>query len=344
MSSSLSFQTPSLAGPVASAQFPSVRLRRLRSSPAMRALVRETHLHPSQFILPLFVRPGTGVRQPISSMPGCAQTSVDECVRDATAAAAAGVGGVILFGIPAEKDAEGSGAWDAHGPVAEAVRAIKAAVPGLLVITDVCMCEYTDHGHCGLLDGETVANDSTLVLLAREAVMHADAGADIIAPSDMMDGRVGAIRAALDAAGHAQVPIMSYAAKYSSAFYGPFREAAESTPAFGDRRAYQMDPANTDEALREVAQDIAEGADIIMVKPAGAYLDIIRRVKDTTRMPVAAYQVSGEFAMLHAAAERGWIDLERAMLESLTAIRRAGADIILTYFAITAARALSATR
>jgi porphobilinogen synthase len=228
--------------------------------------------------------------------------------------------------------------------VAEAVCAIKASVPGLLVITDVCMCEYTDHGHCGLLDGETVDNDSTLILLAREAVMHADAGADIIAPSDMMDGRVGAIRAALDAAGHAQVPIMSYAAKYSSAFYGPFREAAESTPAFGDRRAYQMDPANTDEALREVAQDIAEGADIIMVKPAGAYLDIIRRVKDTTRMPVAAYQVSGEFAMLHAAAERGWIDLERAMLESLTAIRRAGADIILTYFAITAARALSATR
>ena len=326
------------------ALFPTVRLRRLRQSPAMRALVRETHLHPSQFILPLFVRPGVSVRQPISSMPGCAQTSVDECVRDAAAAAAAGVGGVILFGIPAAKDAEGSGAWDAHGPVADAVRAIKAAVPALLVITDVCMCEYTDHGHCGLLDGEMVDNDSTLALLAREAVMHADAGADIIAPSDMMDGRVAAIRAALDAAGHAQVPIMSYAAKYSSAFYGPFREAAESTPAFGDRRAYQMDPANTDEALREVAQDIAEGADIIIVKPAGAYLDIIRRVKDTTRMPVAAYQVSGEFAMLHAASERGWIDLERAMLESLTAIRRAGADIILTCFAVTAARALTAAR
>ena len=310
----------------------------------MRALVRETHLQASQLILPLFVRPGTGIRQPISSMPGCAQTSVDECVKDAAAAAAAGVGGVILFGIPAEKDPTGSGAWDEHGPVAEAVRAIKAAVPGLLVITDVCMCEYTDHGHCGLLHGETVDNDSTLDLLAREAVMHAAAGADMVAPSDMMDGRVGAIRAALDEAGYQQVPIMSYAVKYSSAFYGPFREAAESTPAFGDRRAYQMDPANTDEALREAGQDLAEGADILMVKPAGAYLDIIRRVKDVTGMPVAAYQVSGEYAMLHAAAERGWIDLERAMLESLVAIRRAGADIILTYFAVTAARALAAGR
>jgi porphobilinogen synthase len=265
-------------------------------------------------------------------------------VRDAAAAAAAGVGGVILFGIPDHKDAVGSGASDAHGPVAEAVRAIKAAVPNLLVITDVCMCEYTDHGHCGVLHGDDVDNDATLELLAREAVMHADAGADVIAPSDMMDGRVGAIRAALDAAGHELIPIMSYAAKYSSAFYGPFREAAESTPAFGDRRSYQMDPANSDEALREVAQDVAEGADIIMVKPAGAYLDIIRRVKDVTQMPVAAYQVSGEYAMLHAAAERGWLDLERAMLESLVAIRRAGADIILTYFATAAARALSSTR
>ncbi len=326
------------------AAFPAVRLRRLRQSPAIRALVRETHLHPSQFILPLFVRPGAGIRHPISSMPGCAQTSVDECVRDAAAAAAAGVGGVILFGIPAEKDAVGSGAADRHGPVAEAVRAIKAALPSLLVITDVCMCEYTDHGHCGVLKGEQVDNDATIELLAREAVMHADAGADIIAPSDMMDGRVGAIRAALDAVGHAHIPIMSYAAKYSSAFYGPFREAAESTPAFGDRRAYQMDPANSDEALREVAQDIAEGADIIMVKPAGAYLDIIRRVKDVTGMPVAAYQVSGEYAMLHAASERGWLDLERAMLESLIAIRRAGADIILTYFATTAARVLNGSR
>jgi len=328
----------------ASARFPAVRLRRLRRSPAMRALVRETHLHPSQFILPLFVRPGVGIRNPVTSMPGCAQTSVDQCVVDAQAAAAAGVGGVILFGIPAQKDAVGTGAYDAHGPVAEAVRAIKAAVPGLLVVTDVCLCEYTDHGHCGLLDGADVDNDATLELLAREAVMHAEAGADIIAPSDMMDGRVGAIRAALDAAGFSHIPIMSYAAKYSSAFYGPFREAAESTPSFGDRRSYQMDPANGDEALREVAQDVAEGADIIMVKPAGAYLDIIRRVKDATGMPVAAYQVSGEYAMLHAAAERGWLDLERAMLESLVAIRRAGADIILTYFAVAAARALAAAR
>jgi len=251
---------------------------------------------------------------------------------------------VILFGIPDAKDAEGSGAWDEHGPVAEAVRAIKASVPGLLVITDVCMCEYTDHGHCGLLHEQDVDNDATLELLAREAVMHAEAGADMIAPSDMMDGRVAAIRGALDAAGFSHIPIMSYAVKYSSAFYGPFREAAESTPAFGDRRSYQMDPANSDEGLREAAQDIAEGADIIMVKPAGAYLDVIRRVKDATGMPVAAYQVSGEYAMLHAAAERGWLDLERAMLESLVAIRRAGADIILTYFAISAARALAAGR
>lgn len=332
------------AAPSAGAQFPAVRLRRLRSSPAMRALVRETHLQASQLILPLFVRPGSGIRQPISSMPGCAQTSVDECVRDAAEAAAAGVGGVILFGIPAEKDASGSGAWDPHGPVAEAVRAIKARVPNLLVITDVCMCEYTDHGHCGLLQGETVDNDATLDLLVREAVMHAEAGADMIAPSDMMDGRVGAIRAGLDAYGYSHVPIMSYAVKYASAFYGPFREAAESTPSFGDRRAYQMDPANGDEGIREAVQDVAEGADILMVKPAGAYLDVIRRVKDVTGMPVAAYQVSGEFAMLHAAAERGWIDLERAMLESLVAIRRAGADIILTYFAVTAARVLAANR
>ncbi len=338
--SSEAVAAPASAGAV----FPAVRLRRLRQSPAMRALVRETHLHPAQFILPLFVRPGVRIRNPISSMPGCAQTSVDEAVRDAAAAAAAGVGGVILFGIPAEKDAVGSGASDADGPVATAVRAIKAALPDLLVITDVCMCEYTDHGHCGVLDGEHVDNDATLDLLCREAVMHATAGADMIAPSDMMDGRVGAIRAALDAQGFSHVPIMSYAAKYASAFYGPFREAAESTPAFGDRRAYQMDPANTDEALREVRQDIAEGADIIMVKPAGAYLDIIRRVKDVTGMPVAAYQVSGEYAMLHAAAERGWLDLERAMLESLLAIRRAGADIILTYFAVTAARVLNDKR
>ncbi|MCU0625941.1 MAG: porphobilinogen synthase [Gemmatimonadaceae bacterium] len=325
-----------------------LRPRRLRATAALRALVRETRLDPAQFILPLFVRSGQGVRVPITSMPGCAQTSVDECVRDAQAAADAGVGGVILFGIPDHKDAEGSGAWDAHGPVADAVRAIKRSVPGLLVVTDVCLCEYTDHGHCGVLverRGRTdVDNDATIALLAREAVAHADAGADLIAPSDMMDHRVAAIRSALDAAGHTDVPIMSYAAKYASAFYGPFREAAESTPSFGDRRSYQMDPANGDEAIREVLLDVREGADILMVKPAGAYLDIIRRVKEATGLPVAAYQVSGEYAMLHAAAERGWIDLERAMLESLVAIRRAGADIILTYFAVSAARALSSGR
>jgi porphobilinogen synthase len=320
--------------------FPAVRLRRLRRSPAMRALVRETHLQANQLILPLFVRTGVGVRTPIASMPGCAQTSVDECVRDAQAAAAVGVGGVILFGIPSRKDAHGSGADDPNGPVAEAVRAIKAAVPSLLVITDVCLCEYTDHGHCGILDGETVDNDATLRRLASEAVTHATAGADMIAPSDMMDGRVAAIRAALDAAGHESIPIMSYAAKYASAFYGPFRDAAESTPAFGDRRSYQMDPPNAEEALREVALDVAEGADLVMVKPAGAYLDIIRRVRDSVSLPVAAYQVSGEYSMLHAAAERGWLDLDRAMMESLIAIRRAGADIILTYFAVRAATLL----
>ena len=325
-----------------------VRPRRLRATPQLRALVRETRLDPAQFILPLFVRSGTGVRVPIASMPGCAQTSVDECVHDARAAHAAGVGGVILFGIPDHKDAEGTGAWDADGPVAQAVRAIKREVPGLLVVTDVCLCEYTDHGHCGVLVERRgrvdVDNDATLALLVREALAHAEAGADMVAPSDMMDHRVGAIRAALDAAGHADVPIMSYAAKYASAFYGPFREAAESTPAFGDRRSYQMDPGNGDEALREVALDVAEGADILMVKPAGAYLDIIHRVKAATGLPVAAYQVSGEYAMLHAAAERGWLDLERAMLESLVAIRRAGADVILTYFAVAAARALAGGR
>ena len=322
--------------------FPVVRPRRLRRSEAIRRIVRETRLDPAQFIWPLFVRPGSNVRTPVGSMPGVFQTSVDECVRDAERAMAAGIGGVILFGIPAEKDATGSGAWDTHGPVAEAVRAIKAATPDLLVVTDVCMCEYTDHGHCGLLthDGH-VDNDATLELLAREAVMHAEAGADIVAPSDMMDGRVGAIRAALDAAGRHDVPIMSYAAKYASGFYGPFREAAESTPTFGDRRAYQMDPANAAEALREVRLDLAEGADILMVKPAGAYLDIIQAVKRDTGVPLAAYQVSGEYAMVKAAAERGWIDGERVMMESLLSIVRAGADLVLTYFALDAAEVLA---
>jgi porphobilinogen synthase len=320
--------------------FPSHRPRRLRRTSALRRLVRETALEPAQLILPLFVRAGTKVRQPVGSMPGTAQTSVDEMLHDASAAARVGVAGVLLFGIPERKDATGSGAWDEHGPVQEAVRALKRELPQLLVVTDVCLCEYTDHGHCGVLRDGAVDNDATLTLLAREAVSHAHAGADVVAPSDMMDGRVGAIRAALDGAGLPDTPILSYAAKYASSFYGPFREAAESTPQFGDRRAYQMDIANADEALREVWQDIEEGADMVMVKPAGPCLDIIRRVKEETRYPLAAYQVSGEYAMIRAAAERGWLDGERAMMESLIGIRRAGADAIITYFAVDAARTL----
>ena len=320
-------------------RFPDHRPRRLRRTPALRRLVRETRLDPASFVLPLFVRSGRGVRVPVGSMPGVAQTSVDELLRDAEAARAAGVGGVILFGLPDAKDATGTGAWDERGPVQEAVRALKREQPDLVVITDVCMCEYTSHGHCGVLRADgSVDNDATLTLLAREALSHAEAGADVVAPSDMMDGRVAAIRAALDGGGFGETPVLSYAAKYASAFYGPFREAAESTPSHGDRRGYQMDAGNADEALREVWLDIEEGADMIMVKPAGAYLDVVRRVKDETGYPVAAYQVSGEFAMIHAAAERGWIDRERAMMESLVAIRRAGADFILTYFATDAAR------
>ncbi|HEY0972726.1 MAG TPA: porphobilinogen synthase [Gemmatimonadales bacterium] len=320
---------------------PVVRPRRLRRTAGLRAMVRETRLDAAQFILPLFVRPGSGVRAPVSSMPGVAQTSVDEMLRDAEAAARAGVGGVLLFGIPEQKDAVGSSAWDEHGPVQEAVRALRRELPDLVVITDVCMCEYTDHGHCGLLtaDGD-VDNDATLDLLAREALSHAEAGADVVAPSDMMDGRVGHIRAALDSAGHTGTAILSYAAKYASSFYGPFREAAGSTPSFGDRRGYQMDPANVEEALREVALDVAEGADMLMVKPAGAYLDVIARVKAETGHPLAAYQVSGEYAMIRAAAERGWIDGDRAIMESLLAIRRAGADMVITYFATEAAEML----
>jgi porphobilinogen synthase len=302
--------------------------------------VRETRLDPAQLVLPVFVRSGVELRQPVASMPGVAQTSVDEMLRDASAAAEAGVGGILLFGIPDEKDDIGSGAWDDHGSVQQGIRALKREFPELVVITDVCMCEYTSHGQCGVLHGDTVDNDATLPLLARTAVSHAAAGADIVAPSDMMDGRVAAIRAALDGAGFLDTAILSYAAKYASAFYGPFRDAAESTPQVGDRRGYQMDPANSDEALREVALDIDEGADAIMVKPAGPYLDIVRRVKDATGYPVAAYQVSGEYAMLRAAAERGWIDGERTMMESLIGIRRAGADCILTYFATAAARVL----
>jgi porphobilinogen synthase len=297
-------------------------------------LVRETWLEPSQLVLPLFVRSGTGVRQPIESMPGVAQTSVDELLRDAHEAASLGVGGVLLFGIPDTKDAIGSDAWNDEAPVQQAIRALKREIPELVVITDVSLCEYTDHGHCGVIRDGDVDNDATLELLARESVSHARAGADIIAPSDMMDGRVRAIRAALDQNGFANTAILSYAAKYAGPFYGPFREAAESTPQFGDRRSYQMDAANSDEAMREVLLDIDEGADMVMVKPAGPFLDIIHRVKAETGYPVAAYQVSGEFAMIQAAAERGWIDRERAMMESLLGIRRAGADVINTYFCI----------
>jgi porphobilinogen synthase len=315
-----------------------IRPRRLRRTASLRRLVRETRVDPAQFVLPVFVRAGANLRLPVSSMPGVAQTSVDEMLRDASAAAEVGVGGVILFGIPDTKDDEGSGAWDEYGAVQQGIRALKREFPELVVIGDVCMCEYTSHGHCGVLRDGAVDNDATLPLLARAALSHAQAGADIVAPSDMMDGRVAAIRSALDAAGHSDTAILSYAAKYASAFYGPFREAAESTPKSGDRRGYQMDPANGDEALREVALDIEEGADAILVKPAGPYLDIVHRVKAATGYPVAAYQVSGEYAMVQAAAERGWLDGDRAMMESLIGIRRAGADFILTYFATTAAR------
>ena len=317
------------------------RLRRLRRSPSMRALVRETRLSPDMFVLPLFVCEGECVRREVPSMPGVCNLSVDEAVKEAAAAQADGIHSVLLFGIPDEKDNIGSHAYDPEAPVQSAIRAIKRQLPDLLVITDVCLCEYTDHGHCGIvIDGEIV-NDATVDQLVRTAISHAAAGADIVAPSDMMDGRVGAIRQALDERGFEQTAIMAYAAKYCSAFYGPFREAAASAPAFGDRRSHQMDPANAAEALREVEQDIAEGADIIMVKPAMTYLDVIARVKERFAYPTAAYHVSGEYAMLKAAARNGWIDEPRAMLETLTGIRRAGADIIITYYAREAARAIS---
>jgi porphobilinogen synthase len=316
------------------------RPRRLRRSAAMRALVRETRLSPDNFLYPLFATPGEGRRREVSSMPGVYQLSVDEIVKEAAAAKAEGVPGVLLFGLPESKDAGGSGAADPEGPVQSAVRALKREVPGLLVVTDVCLCEYTSHGHCGIVDGEEIVNDATVEELARAALTHAAAGADIVAPSDMMDGRVGRMREMLDASGFTHVAIMSYAAKYCSAFYGPFREAAESAPAFGDRRSHQMDPANVDEALREVELDLEEGADIVMVKPAITYLDVIARVKAEFGAPTAAYHVSGEYAMIKAAAKNGWIDEPRAMMETLTSIRRAGADIIITYYAREAARAL----
>ncbi len=320
--------------------FPVARLRRTRMNATLRGMVRETRLAPSQFIYPLFVCPGRGVKKEISSMPGNYQWSVDTLVEETRSVKALGISGVILFGIPEHKDAEGSSAFDDQGPVQQACRAIKREVKDLLVITDVCMCEYTSHGHCGVVEGDEVRNDPTIDLLAKMALSHARAGADIVAPSDMMDGRVGAIRTLLDKNGFQNTPILSYAVKYASGYYGPFREAAESAPAFGDRRSHQMDPANVREAIREVDQDLEEGADIVMVKPAGPYLDVIRMLRDRYPVPLAAYQVSGEFSALVAAGRMGWLDLPRVMIESLTGIHRAGADIMLTYFAKDAARAL----
>ena len=322
-------------------EFPVRRNRRLRQSEILRRQVAETRLHPATFVLPLFVVPGRGIANPIKSMPGHSQLSVDELLAVVKEAASAGVGGVILFGIPAEKDEIGSGAWDPGGPVPEAIRAIKDQVEDITVWADVCLCEYTSHGHCGVLRGEYVDNDETLPLLARASNACAEAGADVIAPSDMMDGRVAAIRQGLDEAGYPELAICSYSAKYASAYYGPFRDAAESAPAFGDRRTHQMDPPNLREALVEVSLDLAEGADMVMVKPAGPYLDVIAAVRSRVDVPVVAYQVSGEFSMIEAAAANGWIDRERVMLESLTAIARAGAGITLTYFATRAARALA---
>ena len=316
------------------------RPRRLRRSPAIRDVVRETKLSPEDLIYPLFACPGSDVRQEVPSMPGVFQLSVDQVVVEATAAATEGVRGVLLFGLPESKDSTGSAADNSTAPVQSAIRAIKKEIPELLVITDVCLCEYTSHGHCGIIDGTNIVNDATVNRLTSVAVSHAEAGADLVAPSDMMDGRIGAIRDALDTNQFDDVGIMAYAAKYCSAYYGPFRDAADSTPAFGDRRTHQMDPANVDEALREVELDLEEGADIVMVKPALHYLDVITRVKSEFRCPTAAYHVSGEYSMLKAAALNGWIDESRAMLEALTAIKRAGADILVTYYAREAARLL----
>ena len=316
------------------------RLRRLRHTPAMRDLIRETRLTPEDFVQPLFVCAGQNVRREVPSMPGVFQLSVDAAVKEARDAQQEGIRAVLLFGLPEHKDETGSSALDPDAPVQSAIRAIKKSVSNLLVITDVCLCEYTSHGHCGIVEDNEIVNDSTVAQLALAAVSHAEAGADIVAPSDMMDGRVAAIRASLDEAGFSDTVIMAYAAKYCSAYYGPFRDAADSAPAFGDRRTYQMDPANVEEALREVALDLEEGADIVIVKPALHYLDVISRVKDELGYPTAAYHVSGEYAMLKAASRNGWIDEPRAMMECLTSIKRAGADIIITYYAREAARAL----
>jgi porphobilinogen synthase len=318
----------------------SIRPRRLREKPLVRSLVRETTLAVNDLMYPLFVVHGRGVREPIRSMPGQSRLSIDELVKECKDVAGMGIPAVLLFGLPADKDPRGSEAYADDGIVQQAVRAVKNTVPDLLVVTDVCLCEYTSHGHCGIVEDGTVRNDPTVELLARTAVSHAEAGADIIAPSDMMDGRVGAIREALDEATFADTPIMAYSAKYASAFYGPFREAADSTPQFGDRRGYQMDPANGQEAMREIALDLDEGADIVMVKPALPYLDVIARARMEFGVPIAAYSVSGEYAMIRAAGQLGWLDEERAMMEALTGIRRAGADIVITYFAREAARLL----
>ncbi|MBE0426612.1 MAG: porphobilinogen synthase [Nitrospirae bacterium] len=321
--------------------FPIHRPRRLRKNETIRRMVRETSLSPDKFIYPLFVTFGSGVKKEIPSMPGCFQESVDEVIKSVKEVYSLGIPSILIFGIPEHKDEIGSSAYDEHGVVQNAIRAIKDAVPELFVTTDVCMCEYTNHGHCGIIKDGDVQNDPTLELLAKEAVSHAKAGADMVAPSDMMDGRVEAIRLALDEEGFSEIPIMSYAAKYASSFYGPFREAAESSPQFGDRRSYQMDPANRREALREIALDIEEGADIVMVKPALAYLDIISDIKDAFDIPVAAYNVSGEYSLVKAAGRLGWIDEKRVMMEILTSIKRAGADLILTYFAKEAAKILN---
>ncbi len=321
--------------------FPRHRYRRLRQTESLRALVRETSLEPADFIAPFFLVPGEGVRQPVPSMPGVDRVSPDLAAEDARGLAALGIRGVILFGIPETKDAEGSPSADPDGPVCRAIRAIKSAAPSLVVFTDVCLCEYTSHGHCGLLNGQQIDNDATLGVLAKEALAHARAGADVVAPSDMMDGRVAAIRTALDAEGFSSVPILSYAAKYASGFYGPFREAAESTPAFGDRRGYQMDPANAREAIKEILADVEEGADMVMVKPAMSYLDVVRAAREATLLPLAVYNVSGEYAMVKAAAANGWIDGKRVTLELLTSMKRAGADMILTYHAREAAEWLA---
>jgi porphobilinogen synthase len=326
------------------AQFPISRLRRTRMNATLRSMVRETELSKNDFIYPLFVVPGKRVKKEVSSMPGVFNLSVDEVVRECHDVHDLGIPAVIFFGVPDHKDEVGSGAYDDEGIVQQALRAVKKDVPGLILITDVCLCEYTSHGHCGIVRGDEIINDESVELLTKEALSHARAGADMVAPSDMFDGRVGAIRRVLDANGFSSLPIMAYSAKYASGFYGPFREAAQSTPQFGDRRSHQMDPANSDEALREVAQDIAEGADIVMVKPALAYLDIIHRVKKEFGVPTAAYNVSGEYSLLKAAAQMGWVDGDRVMMEMLTSIKRAGADMILTYFAKEAAFILDQQR